>query len=194
MNYCSLWLCAVSLTRKVCLHCSQTSFSVYVYFWFPPCGTHIHINTDTLVSRPWMVVKPNRQTQIAGITNISRYLSRRFCPELYESLDPKATSSVDRWMDLVTLSYLHGNSKEKASVLRQMNSDLGSSNFLTGPHPNLADVVAYGVLGNQASLKLGGNVKEWMTRCHSRQEFNTIPCLYLKQTWLEDDQGMNISK
>ena len=129
-----------------------------------------------------MIVKPNRQTQIEGITNIGRYLSRRFCPDLYESLGLKTASSIDSWMDSISLSYLHGSAKEKASVLRRMNSDLGSSKFLTGAYPSLADLVAYGILSNQAGLKLGGNVKEWMARCHSQEEFSTIPCLYLKLT------------
>lgn len=142
---------------------------------------------DTHTSQPYMVAKPNRQTQILGIANISRYLSRQFCPELYESLGPKTSSIIDSWMDSITLSYLHGSAKEKASVLRRMNSVLGSSNFLTSAQSNLADLVVYGILSNQAGLKFGGNVKEWMVRCHSQQDLSTIPCLYLGQTWLGDD-------
>ena len=126
-----------------------------------------------------MVFTPNKQVPISGIANICRFLSRQFCPEIYESLEPVQSSQADTWLDTLSLSYIHGNSKEKGSVLRQLNSALGSKEFLIGPSLTLGDVVVYCVLGNEKNLKIANNVKKWMKRCHSVPELVTVPCLYL---------------
>ena len=128
-----------------------------------------------------MVYLPGKQVPVSGIANIGRFLSRQFCPEIYESLDPLISGQSDTWLDSVSLSYLHGNAKERGSVLRQLNSALGNSEFLTGQSPTLADVVLYGVIGDDKGLKVAGNVKKWMKRCHQLPEMELIPCLYLDQ-------------
>lgn len=125
-----------------------------------------------------MICSPGKQVPITGLSNICRYISRQYCPSIYESLPPTISSQSDTWLDLFSLSYLHGNAKEKGSVLRQLNSALGSKDYLTGDTPTIADIVLYGVIGNETDVKLTGNVKKWMNRCHGIPEAKTIPCLY----------------
>ena len=134
---------------------------------------------DPRYPEPTMIVSPHRQTPVQGIANICRYLSRQFCPEIYESLNPVNASQIDSWLDSVSCSYINGNAKEKASVLRHMNSSLGSSPFLTGDALTLADIIAYSVIGTLQGLKIGANIKTWMKTCHSTVALNQIPCFYL---------------
>ncbi len=126
-----------------------------------------------------MMFAPGKQIPVSGIANISRFLSRSYYPEIYESLKPSLSSQNDTWLDLLSLSYLHGNAKEKSSVLRQLNSALGSKEFLTGSSPALADIVLYCVFGNEKGLKIGSNVKKWMVRCHQLAIVQAVPCGYL---------------
>lgn len=138
--------------------------------------------SDSVCSVPTMVVSPHNQTPVEGIANISRYISREFCPDLYESLDAAVASQIDGWLDLLCVSLACGSSKEKSSVMRRLNAQLGSSPFLVGGTLTLADVVAYAVLCNtDAGLKLSANVKQWLKRLQSVPELSCLPC-----SWLPD--------
>lgn len=112
--------------------------------------------------QPVMVVCPGQQIPVEGLANISRYLSRQFCPNLYESLPPLTASQIDSWLDSLS-TYVHGNAKEKASVLRSLNATLGTSPYLVGDAPTLCDIVLCPVI--RAGSKLGNNVKAWVKRC-----------------------------
>ena len=112
--------------------------------------------------QPVMVVSPGQQIPVEGLANISRYLSRQFCPNLYESLPPLTASQIDSWLDSLS-TYVHGNAKEKASVLRSLNATLGTSSYLVGDFPTLCDIVLCPVI--KAGSKLGNNVKTWIKRC-----------------------------
>ena len=131
-----------------------------------------------------MVVAPQSHTPIQGLANICRYLCRMFCPELYEGLGTDAVGEIDSWMDSISLSFTHGNAKEKSSVLRHMNSSLGSSQFLLSSHtnPTAADILTYSVLAPKQGLKIGGNVKAWMRCCQNSPQMSSIPCLYLTES------------
>ena len=131
---------------------------------------------DADLNEPVMIVSPNKQVPIKGIANICRYLSREYCPQLYESLGPITSSQIDMWLDSVTLSYINGNAKEQMSVLRHMNSCLGSEEFLTGKSITLADIVIYSILVNQPSAKSRNNIKSWIKRCNSQEQLKSIPC------------------
>ena len=121
-----------------------------------------------------MIVSPHNQTPVEGIANISRYLCREFCPELYEALGASEAAKIDSWLDSVSGSFLHGSAKEKASVLRRLNSQLGAGGFLVGERVTVADVVGYTVVcGEKAPT---GNVKQWLKRCQQLPEFAGIPC------------------
>jgi hypothetical protein len=115
---------------------------------------------------PVMIVLPYKQVPIKGIANICRYLSRQFSPGLYELFDVVKSSMVDSWLDSFSYSYINGNAKEKASVLRHMNSCLGNASYLIGDEFSLADLVIYCSLSRDSN-KMPSNVKSWMKRCHS---------------------------
>lgn len=134
---------------------------------------------DPLLTEPLMIVSPSKQVPVKGLANICRYLSRQFCPELYESKSPVDASLTDSWLDALTSSYLYGSTKGKSSFFRNMNACLGKTLFLTGSEPTLADVVVYSVIGTQHGLKFGANVDTWMRRCHGVKEMVEVPFVYL---------------
>jgi len=111
-----------------------------------------------------MVVSPHNQTPVEGIANISRYLCRQYCPSLYENQGPMAASQIDYWMESIAGTLIRGTSKEKASVIRKLNSQLGSAKFLSGDTVSIVDIIAFCVIGTQDSLKPTANVKEWLKR------------------------------
>ena len=142
-------------------------------------------STESVCPQPSMVVTPQRHTVVQGQANICRFLCRRFCPELYEGLGPEVSSEIDGWMDSISLTFIHGNAKEKTSVLRHMNSSLGSTSFLVNTNqisPTAADILGFSILAPRQGLKLGGNVKSWMRRCHDDPHLSSIPCMYLTET------------
>lgn len=111
-----------------------------------------------------MVISPHNQTPVEGVANIARYICRQYCPALYEDLGPMAASQIDSWLESVTGPMARGSSKEKASVMRKLNSHLGSSKFLAGDHLSVGDIVSYCVLANLDGVKPANNVKEWLKR------------------------------
>ena len=124
-----------------------------------------------------MVVSPHNQTPVEGVANIARYLCREFCPNLYEGLGPETASQVDSWLDTVTRSLSNGTSKEKTSVLRRLNSHLGSASYLVGEGVTLADIVVYSAMCSQDGLKPTANVKRWMKRLQlAVPALACIPC------------------
>ena len=87
---------------------------------------------------------------------------------------------VDSWLDAIAGTYIFGSSKEKLSILRRLNSHLGSSEFLAGSNITLADVVAYAIIcGGPGGQKLTDNVKKWIKVCQNRSEFHGIPTINL---------------
>ena len=123
-----------------------------------------------------MVVSPHNQTPVKGIANIARYVCREFAPQLYEGKGHEQAALVDSWLDAVAGTFVFGSSKEKLSVLRRLNSHLGSAPFLAGDDVTLADIVAYAVLcRGSGGHKLTDNVKKWINSCRNRSEFEGIP-------------------
>ena len=115
-----------------------------------------------------------------GIANIARYICREFCPQYYEGNGPEQAMRVDSWLDAIAGTYIFGSSKEKTSVLRRLNSHLGSSEFLAGSNVTLADIVAYDVIsGRQGDQKLTENLKKWVRSCQNRPEFRGMPSINL---------------
>lgn len=130
-----------------------------------------------------MVVSAHNQTPVRGIANISRYLCRLFCPDLYEGNGYEQAALVDSWLDAVTGTYIFGSSKEKLSVLRRFNSHLGSCQFLAGNGATLADLVAYPIIcGGSGSQKLTDNVKKWINCCRNCPEFQGVPTISTKSS------------
>lgn len=132
-----------------------------------------------------MLVSPHGQTPVEGVANIGRYLCREYFPALYEEGPGGAESAglMDSWLDSISTTLQRGSAKEKASVLRRLNAQLGSAQFLTGDEPSLADIVGFCVLSEQAGLKLPSNVKNWLKRVQlSVAGLNSVPCPYLNDT------------
>lgn len=129
------------------------------------------------------MVSPQSQTPVEGMANISRYLCREYFPALYEEgRDGSAESAslMDSWMDQMSTTLLKGSAKEKASVLRRLNAQLGSSEFLVGGEPSVADIVGFDVVCQQQGLKLSANVKQWLKRVHlSVPGLSSVTCAYL---------------
>lgn len=131
-----------------------------------------------------MMVSPQSQTPVEGVANISRYLCREYFPALYEDGRGSAESAslMDSWMDLMTTTLQRGTSKEKLSVLRRLNGQLGSAQFLVGDRPSVADIVGFCALCEQPGMKLPGNVKPWLRRVQSSVPgLAAVPCLYLAE-------------
>jgi hypothetical protein len=190
-----LSLCHRLATRGVPLACSvhvhssvagQVS-SQLMEFWKSIPQSHDPALRITLLwkspsscPQPTMVVSPHNQTPVRGIANIARYVCRLFCPELYEGQGHQQSALVDSWLDAVTGMYIFGSSKEKLSVLRRLNSHLGSCQFLAGDDVTLADVVAYAIIcGGPGGQKLTDNVRKWINCCQSRPEFQGVPTVNL---------------
>ncbi|EDO44853.1 predicted protein [Nematostella vectensis] len=77
---------------------------------------------------PFLVLS-SAHSPLVGEHTIARHLCRTLVPDLYGNLTNEDKACVDNWLDLAqTLHY--GSSKEKASVLRNLNSHLGKSSFL----------------------------------------------------------------
>lgn len=129
-----------------------------------------------------MVVSPHNQTPVEGIANIARYLCREFCSNLYEGLGAEEALKIDSWLDSVAGTLLYGSSKEKASVMRRLNSQLGSSGYLVGDYVTLADIIAFAIVGSEPGLKPTANVKQWLKRCQAHPEFAGLPCSCLSST------------
>ena len=137
-----------------------------------------------------MMVSPHNQTPVEGIANIARYLCREYFPALYEDCRGglEAVAQMDSWMDIVSTTLQKGGSKEKASVVRQLNSHLGSSAFLASlDEPSLADIVAYCAISKHPGLKVPANVKLWLRRVRAVVPgLDYCPCPYIN----EDDKNI----
>ena len=149
---------------------------------FPLSLSSLHSMAESICKCPTMVVSPHNQTPVEGSANISRYVCREFCPELYEGLGLEEALKIDSWLDLASGMLLYGSSKEKASVMRRLNSHLGSASYLVGDSVTLADIVAYVTICSEPGLKPTANVKQWMKRCQALNEFVDFPCTHLSNT------------
>ncbi|XP_006822418.1 aminoacyl tRNA synthase complex-interacting multifunctional protein 2-like, partial [Saccoglossus kowalevskii] len=120
--------------------------------------------------QPEMNIQPVSQSPIHGEANIARYLSR-LLDSNYEA-NPEVATQIDTWLDIATNSVLNGASKEKASVLRSLNSHLGKNPWLVGSSLSLADIIMWSSL-NQSGQANGapGNVKKWLKVCEDISAF-----------------------
>jgi aminoacyl tRNA synthase complex-interacting multifunctional protein 2 len=130
-----------------------------------------------------MMVSPQSQTPVEGVANISRYLCREYYPALYDEEGrggAESASLIDSWLDLVSTTFQRGSAKEKASILRKLNAQLGSAQFLVGDQLSVADIVGFCAVCEQPGLKPPGNVKSWLQRVQrSVPGLATVPCPYI---------------
>ncbi|KAB7496210.1 Aminoacyl tRNA synthase complex-interacting multifunctional protein 2 [Armadillidium nasatum] len=125
-----------------------------------------------------LMVNPLTQCAITGEGNILRYLSRlspRTSPLNYESGDLPEVTEVDYWLDLIQMKLLHGNNKEQQNALKQLNSKLGSSDWLNGKQFGVCDIFLWSVLKQldpQLSSSAPSNVGSWMKKISKIAEFD----------------------
>ena len=137
---------------------------------------------DSECKLPTLLVSPHNQTPVEGVANISRYLCREYFPALYEEGPggAESASQVDSWLDLFSASLERGSAKEKSAVLRRLNSQLGSAQYLVGTQISVADMVGFCAVSGQPNLKLPGNVKQWLKRLKMTVPgLKCVPCSYI---------------
>jgi len=132
---------------------------------------------------PSLMHAPSIQTRVMGDANIARYLARILVPQLYDEDDVAGVAAVDKWIDSAVQLY-NGNSKEKDSVVKAMNSHLGKNDYFCGGCVTLADVTLLGaLLANSTHVKtLPKNAKKWLQNM-SRHFGNTISRFGVPTTW-----------
>ncbi|KAM9210513.1 aminoacyl tRNA synthase complex-interacting multifunctional protein 2 isoform 1-T1 [Dugong dugon] len=108
---------------------------------------------------------------IEGEGNIARFLFSLF-GQKHNAVN---LTLIDSWVDIAIFQLKEGSSKEKATVLRSMNSALGKSPWLVGNELTVADVVLWSVLQQTggANGTVPANVQKWMKSCENLAPFNT---------------------
>lgn len=132
------------------------------------------VSNSTVQYGPELTVNAQSQTPIQGEANVARYLARLIKPR-YEYAPYQHVGAVDDLLDLATHNIQCGSSKEKASAVRQLNTALGKSEWLspTG-EMSVADAVVWSAL-QQAGLSKGapGNVQKWLKACEAQSAFQS---------------------
>lgn len=126
---------------------------------------------ETIEKDPEMMISPIIQAAIKGEVNIARYLARLLIPS-YDTGDPVIVTEIDSWLDLAHSSILHGNNKERQSILKAMNSCLGKQDFLVGENMTVADIVIWSTLcQTKLTTGLSTNVNKWWNKLSSYEPF-----------------------
>ncbi|KAI5097344.1 aminoacyl tRNA synthase complex-interacting multifunctional protein 2, partial [Silurus meridionalis] len=109
---------------------------------------------------------------IEGEANVARFLFRLLG---LEPKDPIVATQLDSWVDTAFFQLAEGGSKERAAVLRSLNSALGRSAWLLGHEPSLADIVcACCILREGQALSTPANVQRWLQACRNLEHFHCI--------------------
>lgn len=111
---------------------------------------------------------------IEGEANVARFLFRLLSP--YPS-EPALATLIDSWVDTAFLQLAEGSTKERATVLRALNSSLGQEPWLAGPELSLADIACYCCV-RQTCSSTPANVQRWLKACDNLGHFSsTLPLL-----------------
>lgn len=109
---------------------------------------------------PYMVASPCSHTPLTGEITIARFLCRALLPDLYGSLSPEESASVDCWIDQ-TLS----STKERTAAIKSLDVKLGKQQWILGSKMSLADVVlGCCIVKENGAKSVPGNVNKWLTR------------------------------
>ena len=118
---------------------------------------------------PTLMVSPHKQAVIQGEACVARYLARLVTPSYEDNIS--SACEIDTWLDMSCV-FSQGNKKEKAAVLKAMNSKLGQSSWLVGNELSLADIVLWSTLhSHQESSNAPANVKKWILNCNNHTAF-----------------------
>ncbi|XP_077388445.1 aminoacyl tRNA synthase complex-interacting multifunctional protein 2 isoform X2 [Festucalex cinctus] len=112
---------------------------------------------------------------IEGEANVARFLFKLLAP--YPS-DAASATLVDGWVDTAFFQLAEGGAKERAAVLRALNSALGRGPWLAGRDVSLADVACYCclLLASPAS-SVPANVQRWLQSCENLGHFGPAKVL-----------------
>ncbi|KAK6187582.1 hypothetical protein SNE40_005576 [Patella caerulea] len=120
-----------------------------------------------------LMVDPYKQSAIEGEVNIARYLQRLLNSQ-YDSQDIIEATQIDEWVDTAQIQYLDGSNKERAAVLRSLNSRFGKNSWLVGDRCSLADITMWSVLQQSGQVTdVPANVKKWLTACNNQPGFSS---------------------
>ncbi|XP_078521273.1 aminoacyl tRNA synthase complex-interacting multifunctional protein 2 [Lissotriton helveticus] len=121
------------------------------------------------VPKPQMKFSIQNMCPVEGEGNIARFLFSLLAPES----SAVTLTQIDSWVDTVIFQLKEGSNKEKAAVLRAMNSTLGKSPWLVGNELTVADIVGWcAVHQTNGSTALPANVQKWMKSCENLAPFN----------------------
>ncbi|XP_010770126.1 aminoacyl tRNA synthase complex-interacting multifunctional protein 2 [Notothenia coriiceps] len=107
---------------------------------------------------------------IEGEANVARFLFKLLSP--YPN-DAALATLVDSWVDMAFFQLAEGSAKERAAVLRALNSALGRSPWLAGQEFSLADMACYCcVLQSGPASSTPSNVQRWLKSCENLGHFS----------------------
>ncbi|XP_044037653.1 aminoacyl tRNA synthase complex-interacting multifunctional protein 2 isoform X2 [Siniperca chuatsi] len=112
---------------------------------------------------------------IEGEANVARFLYKLLAP--YPS-DPAPATLVDSWVDIAFFQLAEGSAKERATVLRALNSTLGRNPWLAGPEFSLADIACYCCVLESGSVSSAPtHVQRWIKSCENLGHFSPAKLL-----------------
>ncbi|KAM7386776.1 hypothetical protein PAMA_009412 [Pampus argenteus] len=127
------------------------------------------------VSKLQMKFSVQNMCPIEGEANVARFLFKLLAP--YPS-DPALATLVDSWVDTAFFQLAEGSAKERAAVLRTLNSSLGRNPWLAGPEFSLADIACYCcVLQSGPASSTPTNVQRWLKSCENLGHFRPAKLL-----------------
>ncbi|XP_012727867.2 aminoacyl tRNA synthase complex-interacting multifunctional protein 2 isoform X1 [Fundulus heteroclitus] len=127
------------------------------------------------VPKPQMKFSVRNMCPIEGEANVARFLFKLLAP--YPSY-PALATLVDSWVDTAFYQLADGSAKERAAVLRAVNSALGRGPWLSGPEFSLADVACYCcLLQNGPAASTAANVQRWIKSCENLGHFGPAQLL-----------------
>ncbi|XP_065267844.1 aminoacyl tRNA synthase complex-interacting multifunctional protein 2 isoform X2 [Emys orbicularis] len=122
------------------------------------------------VPKPQMKFSIQTMCPIEGEGNIARFLFSLFG----QKHNAVTSTLIDSWVDTAIFQLKEGSNKEKAAVLRSMNTTLGKTPWLGGNELTVADIVAWCALQQTSSSNaIPANVQKWMKSCENLAPFNS---------------------
>ncbi|KAM4697370.1 aminoacyl tRNA synthase complex-interacting multifunctional protein 2 [Rhinophrynus dorsalis] len=123
------------------------------------------------VPKPQMKFSIQNMCPIEGEGNIARFLFSL----LGNTFNAVSATLIDSWVDTAIFQLREGSNKEKASVLKAMNSALGKSPWLVGNELTIADIVSWcAVKQSDNSTAIPANVQKWMKACENLTSFKAV--------------------
>uniref|UniRef100_UPI00398EA7EC aminoacyl tRNA synthase complex-interacting multifunctional protein 2 n=1 Tax=Pristiophorus japonicus TaxID=55135 RepID=UPI00398EA7EC len=120
------------------------------------------------VPKPQMKFSIQSMCSVEGEGNVARFLFAL----LGREYDAVASTQIDSWVDVAIFQLKKGSNKEKAAVLRSLNSVLGQRPWVVGGDLTLADIVLYCALQQTESASIPANVQRWAKSCENLCCFN----------------------